>query len=144
MLRFFFGSTEFKREVDMNTASLEIDMVDLENDLSDRSLFILAVGREIRRQRKSRGMTGKELALRLNVSQQQVSRYECGVCHISVDTLIHILAIFHISIDEFFKPVFMTAFENGDSFIENNHYRIFLSLINCEEEEKIKNYLPFI
>lgn len=128
----------------MNTTSLEIDMIDLKNELSDRSLFILAVGREIRRQRKSRGMTGKELALRLNVSQQQVSRYECGVCHVSVDTLIHILAIFHVSIDEFFKPVFRAAFEKKDTFIENNHYRTFLSLISFEEEEKIKNYLPFV
>ena len=54
----------------------------------ERMLFSKAVGYEIYLLRKRRLLTGKSLAELLDISQQQISRYERGVCHITVDMLI--------------------------------------------------------
>ncbi|OAT37509.1 MrpJ family protein [Proteus myxofaciens ATCC 19692] len=50
-------------------------------------------------------MTGAELAQKLNISQQQISRYERGVSRISADMLLHILSIFNVSVNDFFERV---------------------------------------
>ncbi|MCD4617522.1 helix-turn-helix domain-containing protein, partial [Proteus mirabilis] len=55
------------------------------------------------RQRNS--MTGAELGKLLNISQQQISRYERGINKIPIDILFHILNIFDISISDFFEKV---------------------------------------
>lgn len=92
-----------------------------------RTVFTKAVGQEIYRIRRSRVMTGKELAIQLNVSQQQVSRYERGICNITVDTLILILNVLNVSIDEFFKHVYLNISDiNGK--VDESYQRIFLSL----------------
>ncbi|EKT58618.1 helix-turn-helix domain-containing protein, partial [Providencia sneebia] len=70
-------------------------------DLEMKTIFTKAVGQEIYRIRRSQGLTGKDLAQKLNVSQQQVSRYECGVCHITIDNLILMLSVLNISLDTF-------------------------------------------
>lgn len=49
------------------------------------------VGREIRKRRKHLGLSGIELANLVGVSQQQISRYERGVCNINIENL-HVLA----------------------------------------------------
>ncbi|HDU8667617.1 TPA: helix-turn-helix transcriptional regulator, partial [Proteus mirabilis] len=41
----------------------------------------------------------------LNISQQQISRYERGINKIPIDILFHILNIFDISISDFFEKV---------------------------------------
>lgn len=41
--------------------------------------------------RRRTGLTGSELAKRINVSQQQISRYENGVNHITFDKLLLLL-----------------------------------------------------
>ncbi|AGS59991.1 helix-turn-helix domain-containing protein [Proteus mirabilis] len=50
-------------------------------------------------------MTGAELGKLLNISQQQISRYERGINKIPIDILFHILNIFDISISDFFEKV---------------------------------------
>lgn len=45
------------------------------------------LGSELKKYRKVLGMSGKELARRLNVSQQQISRYERGVNSLNLDML---------------------------------------------------------
>ncbi|KSX93281.1 transcriptional regulator [Proteus mirabilis] len=50
-------------------------------------------------------MTGAELGKLLNISQQQISRYERGINKIPIDMLFHILNIFDISISDFFEKV---------------------------------------
>lgn len=45
------------------------------------------LGSELKSYRKILGMSGKELACRLNISQQQVSRYERGVNSLNLDML---------------------------------------------------------
>ncbi|HEI9803898.1 TPA: helix-turn-helix transcriptional regulator, partial [Proteus mirabilis] len=45
------------------------------------------VGIFLRKARKEKNMTGKQLARLMNVSQQQISRYEIGATAITVDQL---------------------------------------------------------
>lgn len=106
-------------------------------EIDVRMMFIKAVGNEISRLRKLRVMSGKELAVQLNVSQQQISRYECGICNITVDTLILILNVLDFSIDDFFKNVYLTLFDIEKELGER-YQSVFLSL-----DKKSDIYLPF-
>lgn len=74
-------------------------------NLTTKQQLSLVIGRQIYLTRKARCMTGKQLGEQLNVSQQQISRYERGVCHIDVDTLIYLLYILDMPIDQFFSQV---------------------------------------
>lgn len=47
----------------------------------------------LRKARKEKNMTGKQLARLMNVSQQQISRYEIGATAITVDQLANFLLI---------------------------------------------------
>ncbi|MGK6693101.1 helix-turn-helix domain-containing protein [Proteus mirabilis] len=51
------------------------------------------VGIFLRKARKEKNMTGKQLARLMNVSQQQISRYEIGATAITVDQLANFLLI---------------------------------------------------
>ncbi|MBQ0634217.1 helix-turn-helix transcriptional regulator, partial [Proteus mirabilis] len=51
--------------------------------------------------RKEVGLTGQDLAIILNVSQQQISRYENGTTNITVTLLNKILMILDSSWSEF-------------------------------------------
>lgn len=51
------------------------------------------VGFFLRRTRKEKNMTGTQLAKLMNISQQQISRYEIGVTSITVDQLGQFLKI---------------------------------------------------
>nr|WP_282558982.1 helix-turn-helix transcriptional regulator [Providencia alcalifaciens] len=58
--------------------------------------------------RRRTGLTGSELAKRINVSQQQISRYENGVNNISFDKLIILFNALEMSsrdIDVFFEKM---------------------------------------
>ncbi|MTC68318.1 helix-turn-helix domain-containing protein [Providencia stuartii] len=46
------------------------------------------IGRMLKSYRRRTGLTGSELAKKINVSQQQISRYENGVNNITFDKLI--------------------------------------------------------
>lgn len=50
-------------------------------------LISMHVGKLLRKKRQMLGLTGVELGKRLNISQQQVSRYENGSNQITVDRL---------------------------------------------------------
>ncbi|MBW5406062.1 helix-turn-helix domain-containing protein [Morganella morganii] len=59
------------------------------------------IGFFIKNKRKRMGMAGKELGTMLNVSQQQVSRYESGATGITVARLNDILNILDVSWEDF-------------------------------------------
>ncbi|HEQ1858329.1 helix-turn-helix transcriptional regulator [Providencia alcalifaciens] len=66
-------------------------------------------GLVIRRLRKDKGYTTSELAEKINVSQQQMSRYERGVNKINVDTIAEISFALEIPIEVFFKHAIAEA-----------------------------------
>ncbi len=63
------------------------------------------VGPKIRQLRKERKLTQTELASRIGVQQSDLSRMEKGEYRVSLDTLFKILAVFDVSISEFFDDV---------------------------------------
>ncbi|EFE51265.1 DNA-binding helix-turn-helix protein [Providencia rettgeri DSM 1131] len=92
------------------------------NQSRDKAVMAKVIGLEIYRLRKECAMTGVQLAKILQVSQQQISRYERGVCHITVDALVLILDALHISMAEFFKRVYLSSISHKDAqFVLNYH-----------------------
>lgn len=65
------------------------------------NIFNKKIGCFIRNKRKRMDITGKDLGVMLNVSQQQVSRYENGITNITVTMLNDILEILGVSWEEF-------------------------------------------
>ena len=63
------------------------------------------VGPKIRQLRKERKLTQTELASRIGIQQSDLSRMEKGEYRVSLDTLFKILAVFNVSISEFFDGV---------------------------------------
>lgn len=93
-----------------------------------------AIGREVYLIRKSRGLSGKELADKLGVSQQQVSRYERGVCRIDVYTLILLLNKVGEPLDSFFHNVSIRLKEYSPKTYDD--YRaLFFSVLTLQNEK---------
>ncbi|MDX4945440.1 helix-turn-helix domain-containing protein [Providencia manganoxydans] len=84
-----------------------------------------AIGRQIYLTRKSRGLTGKLLADKLGVSQQQISRYERGVCRIDVDALICLLNQLDEPLDNFFHNVSIILKEHSPKVYQEYHALFF-------------------
>ncbi len=63
------------------------------------------IGGEIKSKRRALGLTGEELAKKIGVSQQQISRYERGKTNISCDTLMMFVLILEIDFIEFKKII---------------------------------------
>ncbi len=63
------------------------------------------VGPKIRQLRKERKLTQTDLASRIGIQQSDLSRMEKGEYRVSLDTLFKILAVFNVSISEFFDDV---------------------------------------
>lgn len=59
-----------------------------------------SVGRKIKDIRKSAGISGEELAKKLGLTQQQISRYESGQSVMSIDTVVMIAHVLHVSVNE--------------------------------------------
>ncbi|AZG98385.1 TPA: helix-turn-helix transcriptional regulator [Proteus mirabilis] len=71
------------------------------NNVSMSDFFNKKTGLFIKYKRKELGLTGQDLAIILNVSQQQISRYENGTTNITVTLLNNILMILDSSWSEF-------------------------------------------
>ncbi|HEM8139361.1 MULTISPECIES: helix-turn-helix domain-containing protein [Providencia] len=67
------------------------------------NLFSIYCGAVIKKIRKECGMTGTELARKLNVSQQQMSRYERGINKISIDMLFNLSMALNVPCEKVIK-----------------------------------------
>ncbi len=65
------------------------------------------VGNRIKESRKDKGMTQKEVAAILHMTQQQYSRFENGVFELDYENLVEISKLFEVSLDYLFG---LTAF----------------------------------
>ena len=59
-----------------------------------------SVGRKIKDIRKSAGISGDDLAKKLGLTQQQISRYESGQSLMTIDTVVMIAHVLHVSVNE--------------------------------------------
>ncbi|EMT6576920.1 helix-turn-helix domain-containing protein [Providencia rettgeri] len=71
----------------------------------NRVTLEIDTGNFIKRCRISKSMTGKQLGEILNVSQQQISRYECGITSINIHTLQEILIALDKNWHDFFFSI---------------------------------------
>lgn len=62
---------------------------------------LIKIGKYIAGKRKALGLTQKELAEKLGMSDKSVSKWECGICLPDVSTYIELCNILGISINEF-------------------------------------------
>ncbi len=60
------------------------------------------VGNRIKESRKQKGLTQKEVANILNMTQQQYSRFENGVFELDYENLIAISKLYEVSLDYIF------------------------------------------
>ncbi|MTC58467.1 helix-turn-helix domain-containing protein [Providencia rustigianii] len=63
------------------------------------------IGNFIRNARVSKGLSEKELASLISVSQQQISRYERGISTLSIENILIILNALNIPFDEFSNKI---------------------------------------
>lgn len=63
-------------------------------------------------------MTGSDLANKLNISQQQVSRYERGINKFSVDMLFNITLILNVSFKDFINSIICEMEKSSSDDIE--------------------------
>ncbi|ENY6786356.1 MULTISPECIES: helix-turn-helix domain-containing protein [Providencia] len=78
----------------------------------NRDSFADAVGAEIADLRRQKFWSGKQLGRLIGVSQQQISRYENGVCEITTSTLCALLHHLEISLSLFFYRVALRLEKN--------------------------------
>ena len=64
-----------------------------------------AVGQKIKSLRKAQGYTVFQLAKEIDISEQQLFRYERGVNRIDIDCLVRVLKVLGVNIGEFFSEV---------------------------------------
>ncbi len=79
---------------------------------NDNNMSVLIGGR-IRNIRKSKGISGAQLGKMLQLSQQQISRYERGINQISVDCLYKISMILDVNI------LLLLVIEQEDVYVPN-------------------------
>ncbi|QZY66654.1 helix-turn-helix domain-containing protein (plasmid) [Providencia rettgeri] len=120
---------------------MEIEKLSDKGDLlTSKQYLAQAIGRQVYFARRSRGVTGSELAEKLGISQQQVSRYERGICRIDVDTLVYLLNQLNIPLDAFFYNVSLTLKELSPKTYEQ-YYSCFYQVIDMinDKHTLIKN-----
>ncbi|MBI6194819.1 helix-turn-helix domain-containing protein [Providencia rettgeri] len=99
----------------------------------------VVIGRHVMLLRKSRGLTGQDLAKKLRVSQQQVSRYERGVCKIDMDTLIIVLMHLQVSLEFFFQKVALSLKEDTPKLY--GYYQSVFPSVTIPESDSHQYYL---
>lgn len=79
------------------------------------NFFSSYCGFVLKKKRKERGISGLELARRLNISQQQISRYERGVNKMSLDMLLHVSIALNIPMENLFANIISEVKKNHSS-----------------------------
>ena len=64
-----------------------------------------AVGQKIKSLRKAQGFTVFQLAKEIDISEQQLFRYERGVNRIDIDCLVRVLKVLDVNMGEFFSEI---------------------------------------
>lgn len=72
-------------------------------DKVDRRNFVLQVGKNLQRIRRSKGLTQAQLAVDSNMEISQISRIERGVLNTSIGVLYEISKALNVSVQDFFE-----------------------------------------
>ena len=86
--------------------------------IPDKKNIYALLGNHLRKVRVSKGLSGNELASIINLSQQQVSRYELGINKLSLEKLIEIVIFLEIDINDITKLIAkQVEHEKGDCVV---------------------------
>lgn len=88
----------------------------MEYDVSDTNGRI---GRFVRDNRRQLNMSTKELAVKLNICQQHVSRLERGKCAFTFEFILRILNVFNKKLSHLIYEVF---YEDAQPFYGSQYY----------------------
>lgn len=103
-----------------------------------------ALGTKISELRKARGMTQDELADKMGVSPQAVSKWENDLSMPDLPVLIELSDFFHISLDDFLKEKVQTVellSEDKRKDIEQMFLRVY---VNSENGDRVRVNLPLV
>lgn len=85
------------------------------------------LGKQIKKYRQKRGLSQEELAEKLEISQQTLSKIECGKNFLTAETLEKLQNVLGVSISEFFKfdenitaQELLNSIEKGLQLIKTN------------------------
>ncbi|MGJ3355340.1 helix-turn-helix domain-containing protein [Providencia sp. Je.9.19] len=78
-----------------------------ENEYNNVDSLRKNIGFFIRESRVNRSLTGGQFAKLINVSQQQVSRYENGLTNMSIDMLNSIFIVLGVEWQDFYRKVLL-------------------------------------
>lgn len=73
--------------------------------MNNHDKFNIELGKRLRDLRKARGLTQKELAMKLNLSTQQIQKYEAGKNSPSAYKLPNIAKILDCSVARFYSDI---------------------------------------
>ena len=111
----------------------------------------MQIGEFIRKKRKQAGLTQKDLAEKISISDSSVSRIEKGETFPSVRVLSNLSSLFHVSIFELIKIA--GGVENVPDEIITDQFPVTaleLELLNSyswldsEDKEKVLSYIGFL
>lgn len=90
--------------------------------------------------RKQKGLSQEELANRLNVSRQTVSKWEIGDSTPDMEKLVALSDLFEVSIDELVTGKVRTAYENTNTASETLH-TLEEKILTPDNKKKAKHFL---
>lgn len=88
-----------------------------QNKIKQSTQLNKMIGQFIRESRLAKSLSGAEFGKLINVSQQQVSRYENGVTSLSIEALDNIFSALGINWSDFYQKIFHV---HDDDFIVNS------------------------
>ncbi|EPL3047535.1 helix-turn-helix domain-containing protein [Morganella morganii] len=80
-----------------------------------------SVGRKIKKVRKSAGISGNDFAKKLGLTQQQISRYECGQTSMTIDTVFMVAHVLHVSVDELLSDYLTSEYSDITPFMTHHN-----------------------
>ena len=98
------------------------------------------LGKQLRARRSSLGLTQTQVARAINVTFQQIQKYEKGTNGVSSSRLLQLANFLKVPVKYFFEE--FKDFQNLDSHVKNdNSLEIFVSKLSEVEKEKLLNIL---
>lgn len=84
-------------------SNLSTDITEyFDNDKPSTNIYPI-IGKFLRHNRLKSNLTGKEIASKIHISQQQWSRYELGHTKMDVGRLLNILSLLKVNTDDMFS-----------------------------------------
>jgi transcriptional regulator with XRE-family HTH domain len=98
------------------------------------------LGKQLRARRSSLGLTQTQVARAINVTFQQIQKYEKGTNGVSSSRLLQLANFLKVPVKYFFEE--FKDFQNLDSHVKNdNSLENFVSKLSEVEKEKLLNIL---